>query len=143
MQIFQVQPWPKGVGNSEVSHYVKVEAADELDAAQRILQMPLQREIRHDMFIRAFVRRLGARPQGFSTKIYARDQGRHMPTVKVYQYEYTDAANGNPARAKRMGTKEYIEKYAHGWIVEGAETEVDASKVDAQGKTEIGFKPPG
>jgi hypothetical protein len=27
----------------------------------------------------------------------------------------------------------------NGWIVEGSEIEVDASKVDAEGKTEIGF----
>jgi hypothetical protein len=37
-----------------------------------------------------------------------------------------------------MGTKEYIERM-NGWIVEGSEIEVDASKVDAEGKTEIGF----
>lgn len=73
MQIFQVQPWPKGIGNSAVSKYVKVEATDELAAAQHILQMPLQREARHDMYIRAFVRRLGARPHGVPTKIYSRD----------------------------------------------------------------------
>ncbi|HUE11921.1 MAG TPA: hypothetical protein VMQ54_13310 [Steroidobacteraceae bacterium] len=73
MQIFQVQPWPKGVGNSTVSGYVKVEAIDDLDAAERVLKMPLQREARHDMYIRAFVRRLGARPHGASTKIYSRD----------------------------------------------------------------------
>jgi hypothetical protein len=73
MQIFQVQPWPKGIGNSEATDYVKVEAEDELDAARRLLQMPLQREARHDMYIRAFVRRLGVRPFGVPTKIYAVD----------------------------------------------------------------------
>jgi hypothetical protein len=62
-----------------------------------------------------------------------------MATVKIYQYEYTDAKLGQPARAKRMGTKAYIEKIG-GWIVPGSEIEVDASKVDAEGKTEIGFK---
>ncbi len=61
-----------------------------------------------------------------------------MGTVKVYQYEYTDTNLAQPARAKRMGTKEYIEK-VQGWIVEGSEKEVDASKVDTEGKTEIGF----
>jgi hypothetical protein len=59
-----------------------------------------------------------------------------MATVKVYQYNYTDAKLGQPARAKRMGTKEYIER-VNGWIVEGSEIEVDASKVDADGKTEL------
>jgi hypothetical protein len=73
MQIFQVQPWPKGVGNSDVSGYVKVEAVDDLDAAERVLQMLLQREARHDMYIRAFVRRLGVRPHGIPTKVYATD----------------------------------------------------------------------
>jgi hypothetical protein len=71
MQIFQVQPWPKGIGNSEVSSYVRIEAANELDAAERVLQMPLQIEARHDMYIRAFVRRFGARPHGAPTKIFA------------------------------------------------------------------------
>jgi hypothetical protein len=73
MQIFQVQPWPKGVGNSEVSDYVKVEATDELDAAERLLKMPLQLNDRHDMYIRAFVRRLGGRPHGAPTKVFAAD----------------------------------------------------------------------
>jgi hypothetical protein len=61
-----------------------------------------------------------------------------MATVKIYQYDYTDTKRGQPARAKRMGTKEYIERL-NGWIVEGSEIEVDASKVDAEGKTEMGF----
>jgi hypothetical protein len=61
-----------------------------------------------------------------------------METVKVYQYEYTDGERGHPARAKRMGTKEYIEQIG-GWIVEGSEIEVEASKVDADGQTAIGF----
>jgi hypothetical protein len=38
-----------------------------------------------------------------------------------------------------MGTKEFIEKCVNGWIIEGTEREIDASLVDAQGKTEIGF----
>jgi len=58
--------------------------------------------------------------------------------MKVYQYEYTDAKLGQPARAQRMGTKKYIELVG-GWIVEGSEIEVEASKVDADGKTTIGF----
>jgi hypothetical protein len=73
MPFFQVRPYPKGVGNSDVSNYIKVEASDELDAAQRVLQMPLQREPRHDMYIRAFVHRLGAWPRGAPTNIYAAD----------------------------------------------------------------------
>jgi hypothetical protein len=69
MQIFHVQPWPKGVGNSEVQDYVKVEADDELDAAERVLQKPPQRQTRHDMYIRAFVRSSG-RPQGAPIKMF-------------------------------------------------------------------------
>jgi len=66
---FQVQPWPEGIGKSPVSAYVKVEASDELDAATHVLQMLLQREPRHDMYIRAFVRRFGR--NGAPTKIFA------------------------------------------------------------------------
>jgi hypothetical protein len=61
-----------------------------------------------------------------------------MTTVKIYKYDYTDTKLGQPARATRMGTKEYIES-VHGWIVEGSDMEVDVSKVDSDGKTEIGF----
>jgi hypothetical protein len=63
-----------------------------------------------------------------------------MATVKVYKYEYTDRKLGNPAKADRMGTKEYIETCTDGWIVEGSEIEVDESQVDSSGKTAIGFK---
>jgi hypothetical protein len=62
-----------------------------------------------------------------------------MATVTVFHYEYTDTNKGNPARGKRMGTKEYIESI-NGWIV-GSGFDVDDSKVDAAGKTEIGFNP--
>ena len=62
-----------------------------------------------------------------------------MANVMIFQYEYTDANKGNPARGKRMGTKEYIES-VNGWVI-GPGFEVDAAKVDAAGKTEIGFDP--
>ena len=61
-----------------------------------------------------------------------------MSKVKVYRYRYTDAKLAQPAAAKRMGTEEYVKRVG-GWIVEGSEIEVDASNVDAEGKTEIGF----
>jgi hypothetical protein len=61
-----------------------------------------------------------------------------MSTVKIYQYEYTHPNLCQPARAKRMGTKEYID-WVGGWIIEGSEKEVDASTVDTDGKTEIGL----
>jgi hypothetical protein len=69
MQIFQVQPWPTGIGNAPVGPYQKIEALDELDAATRVLQVPLQSEPRHDMYIRALVRKLGR--TGSPIKIYA------------------------------------------------------------------------
>ena len=60
-----------------------------------------------------------------------------MSKVRVYRYEYTHPTQGQPAKAQRMGTKEYVERVG-GWTV-GDGIEVDASKVDAEGKTEIGF----
>jgi hypothetical protein len=68
--------------------------------------------------------------------------GDTMPKkVTIYRYDYTDTKLGQPARAKRMGTIEYIDS-VNGWIVEGSEMEVDASVVDAEGKTETGFGEP-
>jgi hypothetical protein len=61
-----------------------------------------------------------------------------MATLKIYKYEYTHPTLGKPVLANRMGTREYIEKIG-GWVVVGSGIEVDASKVDAGGKTEIGF----
>ena len=62
-----------------------------------------------------------------------------MASVTIFHYEYTDTNKGNPARGKCMGTKEYIDSI-NGWIV-GSGFDVDASKVDAAGKTEIEFNP--
>jgi hypothetical protein len=61
-----------------------------------------------------------------------------MATVKVYKYETTDAKLGQPVQSKRMGTVRYIAS-VHGWKVQGSEMEVDVSKVDADGKTEVDF----
>jgi hypothetical protein len=61
-----------------------------------------------------------------------------MATVKIYQYDYTDTKLGQRARAKRMGTEKYIATTG-GWKVEGSGIEVDASKVDPEGKTDVGF----
>jgi hypothetical protein len=71
LQTFQVQPYPAGIGNSPVAPYQQIEAFDELDAATRVLQVPLQSEPRHDIYIRAFVRKLGR--AGSPIKIYAVD----------------------------------------------------------------------
>jgi hypothetical protein len=69
MQIFRVQPLPAGPGASPFADYVKVEGADELDAARRLMKIPLQRTARPDMYIRAFVHRNVT--QGAPIKIYA------------------------------------------------------------------------
>lgn len=61
-----------------------------------------------------------------------------MPIVKIFKYEYTHPTLGQPVWRTAWGTREYIEKIG-GWVIEGSEIEVDASKVDAGGKTEIGF----
>ena len=67
--MFEVQSWPQGMGKPTVARYVKVEASDELDAARRLLRIPLQREERRDTHVRALVRKLGAIDG--TTKIYA------------------------------------------------------------------------
>jgi hypothetical protein len=67
--MFEVQSWPEGMGKSAVAPYVKVEALDELDAARRFLRIPLQRDARRDMYVRALVRKLGH--NGVTTRIYA------------------------------------------------------------------------
>jgi hypothetical protein len=61
-----------------------------------------------------------------------------MRKVKVCRYQYTDTNLAQPATAKRMATEDYV-KRVDGWIVDGSEIEVDASNVDAESKTEIGF----
>lgn len=64
-----------------------------------------------------------------------------MTKVKIYRYHYTDTNLAQLATAKRMGTEEYITR-VNGWIVEGSAIEVDASSVDAEGKTDIGVGGP-
>jgi hypothetical protein len=57
MKVYKVQPWHNGtpVGAS----YEKVEGVDEVDAATRLLKMPLQRKPRHNMYLRAMVHKPG------------------------------------------------------------------------------------
>jgi hypothetical protein len=62
-----------------------------------------------------------------------------MAKVKVYKFQtYVGNKDESPI-SQRMGTKEFIEKIG-GAAIEGSELEVDSSKVDAEGKTETGFK---
>jgi len=70
MAFFRVQPLPNGIGQSPVSDYVKVGGLDAVEAAERILQIPLQREPRHNMYIRAFVHRFNG-PLGTPLALYA------------------------------------------------------------------------
>ncbi len=69
MSVFLVRQCLKGIGNSPVAPFGKVEGVDELDAATHLLQIPLQREPRPDLYIRAFVRRLDR--SGAPIKLYA------------------------------------------------------------------------
>jgi hypothetical protein len=63
-----------------------------------------------------------------------------MGTVKVYRFRtpYNSETDSEPV-LKRMGTRKFIEEI-HGTVIEETELEVDSSKVDDAGKTEIGFK---
>jgi hypothetical protein len=63
-----------------------------------------------------------------------------MATVKIYRYQVTDAKTGERRTARRMGTREYIKKI-QGWPIQDTEAEVDASEIDSEGKTPIGFVP--
>jgi hypothetical protein len=57
-----------------------------------------------------------------------------MATIKVYKFELTHPCLGFPAMSQYMATWEFIER-GHGWVVEGSEKDVDASLVDALGRT--------
>jgi hypothetical protein len=63
-----------------------------------------------------------------------------MATVKVYRFKrmYDPNKDDEPV-PNYMGTRKFIED-VKGTILEETELEVDSSKVDAMGKTEIGFK---
>ncbi len=60
-----------------------------------------------------------------------------MGKVKVYGYRRPyDARVDNEPIASCMATREFIER-SHCTIIEGTELEVDSSKVNLAGKTEI------
>jgi hypothetical protein len=62
-----------------------------------------------------------------------------MSKVKVYRYKrpYDGRADSEPI-ADRMATRDFIQR-ANCTIIEETELEVDCSKVDSFGKTDIGF----
>jgi Staphylococcal nuclease homologue len=62
-----------------------------------------------------------------------------MRTVKVYKYKRPyDATKDDEVVSHRMGTASFIESVG-GTIIDGTELEVDATQVDSEGKTKIGF----
>jgi hypothetical protein len=63
-----------------------------------------------------------------------------MSKVKIYKYKMLyNPGTDYEKIAKRMGTRSYIETLKGCSIIEKSELEVDSSKVDTEGKTEIGF----
>ena len=72
MSIFQVKSLPNGIENSSSIEYEKIEGLNELDAAQRLLHIPLQTEPRHITFLRALVR--GPAYLGTSIPVYAAEK---------------------------------------------------------------------
>jgi hypothetical protein len=69
-------------------------------------------------------------------------RGQEMATVKVYRYRrpYDLHTDSEPV-ADRMATREFIERFGL-TLIEGTEAEVDASLVNAEGQTALGFIPP-
>jgi hypothetical protein len=65
MTIFKVRPYPDG-------DFQEAPGVDEVDAAKRLLQMPLQRQPRSNMHLRALVR-LPAHG-GLPILLYAKDE---------------------------------------------------------------------
>ena len=72
MGYYRVQPWPQGIGNPPTSVFKRVEGSDPLDAAERIIQAPLQVKPRANADIRALVLELGK--GGSPTIIYAAER---------------------------------------------------------------------
>ena len=63
-----------------------------------------------------------------------------MATVKVYRFKRMYDPNKDDERVPDyMATRKFI-KDVKGEVIEESGIEVDSSKVDASGKTEIGFK---
>jgi hypothetical protein len=65
------------------------------------------------------------------------------PKVAVYQFEIYDVQHDEMKRSRRWGTREAIERIAHGIVLEDSATEVDQFEVDSDipGLTEKDFIP--
>jgi hypothetical protein len=71
LPIFHVWPLRDDSESLPLSPYVRVEGIDELDAAQRLLGIPLQRQPRSNMHLRALVR--GQTHRGAPILLYAKE----------------------------------------------------------------------
>jgi hypothetical protein len=64
--------------------------------------------------------------------------GAAMGTVKVYNYKRRYIEDEQVAYSRRMAVRKYIKRIG-GTVIEETELEIDSSKVDEDGKTEIDF----
>ena len=63
-----------------------------------------------------------------------------MSKIKVYKFKVWDQKEGENRIAPRMGTPQFI-KMSGGTIIDGTETEIDASMVDGNGQANISVQP--
>ena len=63
--------------------------------------------------------------------------------VTIYQFEVYDAQKEEMRKSSRWGTREAIEKIAHGVVLEDSATEIDGFEVDSDipGLTDRNFIP--
>lgn len=66
-----------------------------------------------------------------------------MSKVTIYQVKVYDPQNDEMRKSRRWGTREAIEKIAHGKVLDDTATEVDESAIasDIPGLTERDFNP--
>lgn len=66
-----------------------------------------------------------------------------MSKVIIYQFRVYDPTNDEMTKSRRWGTREAIEKIAHGQVLDDTTTEVDESAIasDIPGLTERDFNP--
>lgn len=66
-----------------------------------------------------------------------------MSKITIHQFKVYDPQNDQMKKSRRWGTREAIEKIAHGKVLDDTATEVDESAVasDIPGLTERDFNP--